>query len=402
MIDQEVLGWLIFGLLAATAAALPLWIFFRASSQDNADDDSADDDHTPALRVYQDQLAGIDNDLRWGRISDAQALEMRTEIKRRMLRVADTASDHAPVKALSGLVVSALVATSVIGGGALYMTLGSPDLFTLAPPVPRHAAQASGGSDGVPSIEEVMDQLATHLESNPDDVRALSLMARSRWEMGHYSLAAEAFSRLAALEPDDIDHRISLGEVLLDATAGRMTPPARMAFEEAARIDPSHPAPSFYAGLSHYQAGDALSAIEIWRDLVKQSSPDAPWLPEVMANIRRAEQQLGVPPEDAVIASGRPVPEMPTTGMPSPDAETRKDVETMSDDERNAFIASMVARLEARLEDNPGDLDGWFNLARSYRVLGQNVEAKAALQRALEIAPDDQKPRIMQEIATLE
>jgi len=46
------------------------------------------------------------------------------------------------------------------------------------------------------------------------------------------------------------------------------------------------------------------------------------------------------------------------------------------------MILGMVARLEARLKENPNDADGWRMLARSYEVLGQADKAKDARAKA--------------------
>ncbi len=52
-------------------------------------------------------------------------------------------------------------------------------------------------------------------------------------------------------------------------------------------------------------------------------------------------------------------------------------------------IGAMVERLAARLEEEPGDLEGWRMLARSYLVLERHAEAREAIARALALAPDD-------------
>ena len=52
-------------------------------------------------------------------------------------------------------------------------------------------------------------------------------------------------------------------------------------------------------------------------------------------------------------------------------------------------IDAMVARLAARLRDNPDDADGWKLLGRSYMVLGRFPEAVAAYAKAAEKAPRD-------------
>ena len=48
---------------------------------------------------------------------------------------------------------------------------------------------------------------------------------------------------------------------------------------------------------------------------------------------------------------------------------------------------SMVARLAARLETDPNDVDGWIMLMRSYQTLGRVPESRAALARALAANP---------------
>ncbi len=49
----------------------------------------------------------------------------------------------------------------------------------------------------------------------------------------------------------------------------------------------------------------------------------------------------------------------------------------------------MVARLEQRLAEQPGDAAGWARLGRAYTVLERFEEAKAAYGRAATLAPDD-------------
>lgn len=54
-----------------------------------------------------------------------------------------------------------------------------------------------------------------------------------------------------------------------------------------------------------------------------------------------------------------------------------------------AQIEAMVARLAAKMEENPGDVEGWKLLARSYTVLGRYPQAVAAYAKAAERAPRD-------------
>ena len=54
-----------------------------------------------------------------------------------------------------------------------------------------------------------------------------------------------------------------------------------------------------------------------------------------------------------------------------------------------AQIEAMLTRLAAKLEENPGDIEGWKLLGRSYTVLGRYPQAVAAYAKAAERAPRD-------------
>jgi cytochrome c-type biogenesis protein CcmH len=54
----------------------------------------------------------------------------------------------------------------------------------------------------------------------------------------------------------------------------------------------------------------------------------------------------------------------------------------MSPEDRQAMIGSMIERLEARLADNPDNIEGWLRLVRSHMVTGNRDKAQSALDRA--------------------
>jgi cytochrome c-type biogenesis protein CcmH len=49
----------------------------------------------------------------------------------------------------------------------------------------------------------------------------------------------------------------------------------------------------------------------------------------------------------------------------------------------------MVAGLAARLEEQPGDIDGWRRLGRSYQVLGEPQKAADAYRHVAQALPND-------------
>ena len=67
------------------------------------------------------------------------------------------------------------------------------------------------------------------------------------------------------------------------------------------------------------------------------------------------------------------------------------DIAAMSRDEQDAFVTGMVDRLAARLEENAQDLEGWMRLARAYKVLGREDDARLALIKAREAFASDEQ-----------
>jgi len=76
-----------------------------------------------------------------------------------------------------------------------------------------------------------------------------------------------------------------------------------------------------------------------------------------------------------------------TPGGPS-EAEIAAAAE-MSPADRAAMIRGMVESLDARLAENPDNIEGWLRLVRSYAALGDRAAAEQALTRATDTFPGD-------------
>lgn len=80
-----------------------------------------------------------------------------------------------------------------------------------------------------------------------------------------------------------------------------------------------------------------------------------------------------------------------TGSAAGPSGPTRADIAeaaALSDAERGDMIRGMVASLDAKLTENPDNLEGWLRLVRSYAVLGDTSAAASALQRAQAAFPE--------------
>jgi cytochrome c-type biogenesis protein CcmH len=74
---------------------------------------------------------------------------------------------------------------------------------------------------------------------------------------------------------------------------------------------------------------------------------------------------------------------------PAPAAPSAEAIAALPEEERQAMIGAMVQGLAARLEEEPGDAEGWRMLARSQLVLGRTADSAASYRRLFGLVEGD-------------
>ncbi len=341
------------------------------------------------LDVYRDQLAEIAREAERGELGAAQAEAARAEIERRLLAAAEAAAERgsdqgAPRRAVTwGVALTLAIAVPAAAIG-LYLTLGAPSVPSL-PFAERPAPQPPAPEPGfAQEMGDLATRLAKRLARDPNDRDGWLLLGRTYTQLGDYDQAAQAYRTAIAHGFDGAETQSALGEVLVAGAGGAVGPEARRAFAASLENDPEDPRARYYAGLALAQDDRLRAAIELWLDLLRESTADAPWRPMVAQQILEAAARLGIEPPEAATA-----PESaPQSAPPGPSAADVEAAREMSPDQQAAFIRSMVARLAERLETEPGDFQGWLRLARAYGVLGEPAKAETALARAAALVRD--------------
>lgn len=355
-------------------------------------------DNAPAraqfdLTVYKDQLVEVDRDLERGVLSADQALAARTEIERRMLAAAGeddapsaTPATHNP-RLTSALLVALLVVVP-LGAFGLYYTVGNPGMGD-HPLAGRVAAQGQpmDTADRDAQISAMIKDIKTRLEKEPNNPRNWNVLGQAYEMQGKLAEAVGAYQNLVAVTDRHADALVILAEAMFVEAGQVVTPAAAALFKEARTQDPSNPMTYYYVALERQQADDLQGAMDEYAGLLSVSPSNGGWVADIQGRMTALAGEMGVevpvvqmlPPMDqtqAPMASGAPA-----AGGPGPSAAQVQQAQEMAPEEQQAMIRSMVARLAAKMKDNPDDLVGWKRLAQAYKVLGDAAgQAEAAAQ----------------------
>lgn len=266
--------WFVFALVTLTALAILLYPLLRpaAAASSRADYD---------LAVYRAQLAEVEADSARGVLAPDQASDVRLEIQRRMLDAAQSSSrpaeDDRKARRMAAIVIAFIVP---LGAGLFYASHGNPQLPD------RPYSERLQHDPGV-ILAHAADDMERQLVVKPS-VRGYQMLTDLYLQQRDYEHAARALKRAMALGANSAGDWAELGQVYVMASGGAVPPAALEAFVRALRLDAREPRARFFAGMAEAAIGNPQRAVAIWRDLERDSKPDAPWLPVLKREIEAA------------------------------------------------------------------------------------------------------------------
>ncbi|MBY3134989.1 c-type cytochrome biogenesis protein CcmI [Rhizobium laguerreae] len=375
----DMLFWILVAVLTAALAVILLYPLLRGAK-------AAENIRAGEAAVYRDQLRELDRDLNGGLITPEEADYARAEIGRRLIAVSADEPAETPKPARHHRVAEAFILLVLpVLGLCLYLTTGRPDL----PSQPLEARLENPGND----VAVLITKAERHLAEKPDDGKGWDVLAPIYFRTMRVNDAQVAYRnaiRLLGPSPVRLD---GLAETLMAVSDGVVTEEARQVLEQSLTLEPDNPRARFYIALSMEQAGRPNEARQAFEALAKQSPADAPWLPLVNEHIAmNGGTKSGADPAapGANPAAPGADPAAPGGDPAAPGNPTQQDVaaaETMSAGDRQQMIRSMVESLDAKLNEDPNNFEGWMRLVRSYAVLNDKDRAAGALKRGLAAFP---------------
>ena len=261
------------------------------------------------------------------------------------------------------------------------------------------------GSDAVPAPTDgappSIAALRAAAEASSKDADPWAELAFAYFQQGEFGEAATAYRRALAIAPDTAVLWSALGETLVLASKRDPLPPEALeAFKKALALDATDPRSRYFMAVKKDIDKDHQGAIAAWLDLLADSPQGAPWETDLVRTIeqvgtmnkidvteRIAKAQASRKPALLAPGSGSVEGAAASANVRGPSAAEVAAASKMKPSEQRTMAEGMVAQLEARLQNEPKNVDGWVMLIRSRVTLGEEAKAKAALEAAVKANP---------------
>ncbi len=365
------------------------------------------------LRVYREQLAGVDRDLARGVIAKGDAERVRTEISRRILaadaQMRGEVENTGPSRTVTIIAFLAMAAVLVGGALAMYRQLGAagfPDMplsvrLEMAEDLRENRpsqidAEAIATPIQAPPLEEgyeaLLHRLRETVAERPDDLQGHTLLAQHETNAGNFKAGYEAQTRVIELSGENAPaHAYSdQAEMMILAAGGYVSPEAEAALMQALERNPRLGPARYYWGQMLAQTGRPDMAYRVWVETLNDAPAGAPWADAIRSQIDELAFRAGV---------------FNTPDFSAPPGPSQDDVNAaaeMTAEERQQMIRGMVDGLSDRLATEGGTPEEWARLIAALGVLGEGQRAIAIRDEAMAVFAGNSEALQMIDAAALQ
>ncbi len=246
------------------------------------------------ISIYKNQLIELDIDLAAGDVDQVHYDKSRQEIERRLLEdtaVADKAAGSSG-KTLN-IATSVVLALAVpLVAVSIYLEIGSPGAIDPAAQLPQQAAagpHSQNPAEMQAQIEGMVGKLAQRLQENPSDIEGWVMLGRSFSVLGRYDEAVAAYEKSIQFVGEDATLLTDYADAVAMANGESLEGKPTELLQKAIAIDPQNQKALWLLGTAHFERGDFVSAVNLWKrlqQLLPAGSEDAQ---AMAANIAEAE-----------------------------------------------------------------------------------------------------------------
>ena len=245
------------------------------------------------LVVSREQLVEIENAFAAGDIDEAEYHRARSELEQRALAEGEAVQAHTDLRPSRVWALLSALAVPVLAIG-IYLTLGEPNGLD-----PVQSAAPEGGHEITPAqIAQMVSQLATRLEREPNNPEGWIMLARSYAMMQDFQTATATYQKIGHNMPEHPDVFAEWGDLIAGAQGRKVSGEAERLVKGALALDPNHMKALALAGAAAFQQQDFVKASAYWEQVLAQVPPSEDFARSIRASINEARTKGGMPALD--------------------------------------------------------------------------------------------------------
>ncbi len=249
------------------------------------------------LSIGREQLRGLKNDLRDGRIDQRQFDLARSELEQNIAQTMSEEISSSSIKKNSPLLAILLVITLPLLAAGIYMKTGLPQ--ALDPEFENKLAQ----QQEAPDIEAMITALADRLKETPEDGEGWAMLGRSYTAMDRFNEAEDAFQRAHKILGDEVSLLTDYADAIGRGNNSDLTGAAKPLIERALIVNSDHPKLHWLAGMLAYQLGEFEKVPGFLQPLLTQTKPGTEIHEGLKRLIKDAQVQSGDIPAVSEVTS---------------------------------------------------------------------------------------------------
>ncbi len=195
-------------------------------------------------------------------------------------------------------------ATGLMLGAAGYAWQGSPTLA--GHPVSAENRKGEVDPDEVSMREAMFGRF--NYEWN------VFMQADGMIRAGSPAYAVAAMQIAVTRAPQDAPMWVGLGLALAKHDGNQISPAAKLAFEKALKLAPTHPGPSYFYGLALVRAGQFAEARPYWAKAVELAPADISYRDDLRVRLFLLDRLIAA-------QAGKPMPELAPNPAPTSESE---------------------------------------------------------------------------------
>ncbi|MFA5983296.1 MAG: c-type cytochrome biogenesis protein CcmI [Methylococcaceae bacterium] len=248
--------WIIVSVMMVIALAIILPPLWRSRTINGGDQDQRN------ILLAKHRLAELKEQLQAGMLNQQQYDEQELELEANLAHDLDIKPDVV-VNAKQGrwivYIIAIMLPLSVL---ALYSGLGDYPALSI------NQADMNKEELELAEINRMVEGLAQHLQTQPDDAQGWLMLGRSYKYLKRYPQAVRALTRAYELLPGQAEVALLYADVLASSQDGNLAgKPTELIFK-ALSIEPQNPQALWVAGLAKVQAGELAAAAQLWQQLL--------------------------------------------------------------------------------------------------------------------------------------